>query len=234
MAKPQAQTFQQKLGFFEEDLKKPKHDELMLWLDQNILEIVNKLFSIPLTDDEMNKKKSNASLYLSERLIFLKNRHKNCYSSSDQKYYQEEIKAIEEFDIVVEKIPKKPLITEVNKKWEVTVNQQNKNFFTTIGFIDFVGTFNLPVLALSGYNYDTSNGKILCSNYVSGELGFTYIFSPTRINIEVKTEINSLGELIRQINLYKLHEPSDFYVMCPDNKHKSLLADQGIGFIEYY
>ena len=36
MAKPKAQTLQQKLGFFDEDLKKPKHDEIMIWLDQNI------------------------------------------------------------------------------------------------------------------------------------------------------------------------------------------------------
>jgi len=44
MAKPKAQTLQQKLGFFDDDLRKPKHDELMIWLDSNIENIVNDIF----------------------------------------------------------------------------------------------------------------------------------------------------------------------------------------------
>lgn len=53
MNKPKAQTLQQKLGFFDEDLKKPKHDELMLWLDDNIERIINKIFNSPFSDNEI-------------------------------------------------------------------------------------------------------------------------------------------------------------------------------------
>lgn len=36
MATPKASTLQQKLGFRDGDLKTPKHDEMMLWLDANM------------------------------------------------------------------------------------------------------------------------------------------------------------------------------------------------------
>jgi hypothetical protein len=52
------------------------------------------------------------------------------------------------------------------------------------------------------------------------------------IYIEVKTEIDSLGTLIRQINLYRQYLPGIYFVMCPDNTHKSKLAEQEIYFIE--
>ena len=45
MTKPKANTLQQKMGFFDEDLKMPKHDELMLWLDKNIEHILNESFN---------------------------------------------------------------------------------------------------------------------------------------------------------------------------------------------
>ena len=36
MVKPKAKTLQQRFGFIDADLKTPEHDEIMLWLDQNV------------------------------------------------------------------------------------------------------------------------------------------------------------------------------------------------------
>ncbi len=43
MTAPKAQTIQQRFGFLDNDLKTPKHDEMMIWLDENIVSVVNKL-----------------------------------------------------------------------------------------------------------------------------------------------------------------------------------------------
>lgn len=40
MAAPRATTIQQRFGFHDNDLKTPKHDEIMLWLDEHIDTIV--------------------------------------------------------------------------------------------------------------------------------------------------------------------------------------------------
>ena len=55
-----------------------------------------------------------------------------------------------------------------------------------------------------------------------------------RILFEVKTSIK-LGALIRQINLYKMHCPSDSYfvVVSPDTRYVDTLAEQEIYFVEY-
>ncbi len=44
MAEPKAKTLQQKLGFFDEDLKSPKHDEILKWVDRNLHKIIEDLY----------------------------------------------------------------------------------------------------------------------------------------------------------------------------------------------
>jgi hypothetical protein len=39
MSEPRAQTIQARFGFADNDLKTPRHDEIMLWLDQHIDEV---------------------------------------------------------------------------------------------------------------------------------------------------------------------------------------------------
>ena len=60
-------------------------------------------------------------------------------------------------------------------------------------------------------------------------------FEPSQvsINFEVKTEIKSIGELMRQINHYKTYLNRDYYIVCPDNSSKEILKGQNIGFIKY-
>jgi hypothetical protein len=50
---------------------------------------------------------------------------------------------------------------------------------------------------------------------------------------EVRTEIASLGELVRQIRLYQAHVHGRFYVVSPDDRFERILQEQEIGFIKY-
>ncbi|MEX0609709.1 MAG: hypothetical protein WD016_03130 [Balneolaceae bacterium] len=45
MAKPKAKSLQQRLGFFDEDLKKPDHDSILKWLDKNIDSVLNNIYN---------------------------------------------------------------------------------------------------------------------------------------------------------------------------------------------
>lgn len=53
--------------------------------------------------------------------------------------------------------------------------------------------------------------------------------------IEVKPEIRSLGEVIRQIRMYQTHcSGAKFHVCCPDSRFEKQLAAQKIGFIKAF
>lgn len=44
MAEPKAKTLQQRLGFFDEDLKSPVHDDILEWLQANMRDVVTQLY----------------------------------------------------------------------------------------------------------------------------------------------------------------------------------------------
>ena len=60
MSKPKAKSLQQKLGFFDDDLKSPDHDTILLWLDKNIdavlLEVYNFTDWSEATKNELSTK----------------------------------------------------------------------------------------------------------------------------------------------------------------------------------
>lgn len=55
---------------------------------------------------------------------------------------------------------------------------------------------------------------------------------PASVLVEAKTALPSIGELMRQLNLYRLVY-SEVVVIAPDARYKSILADQGVLFIPY-
>lgn len=52
-----------------------------------------------------------------------------------------------------------------------------------------------------------------------------------QILIEAKTAIPSLGELMRQINLYRTAFNGIVVVACPDDTHRAVLAEQNVRFL---
>jgi hypothetical protein len=43
VSKPE--TLQQRFGFMDDDRKTPKHDEIMLWLDQNLQSVLESIYN---------------------------------------------------------------------------------------------------------------------------------------------------------------------------------------------
>ena len=172
MTTPKAQTLQQRLGFFDDDLKQPKHDELMLWLDNNIEKIVNEKFNEPYTENDISsiiKRESikidnilehfNSSIQYFENQLTKTDKERKELPQSLQ-YTDNELndfiekknkkkQVLQQFNLNIS-IPAKPRITRIYKKWELPVTTNNYQNKYTIGFIDFAATFNIPVLESVG------------------------------------------------------------------------------------
>ena len=101
------------------------------------------------------------------------------------------------------------------KKWEHQIIFQNGNYKAIIGYIDLLvkvdGKFYFP--RCKEYDFDTLN-----------------------LFIEVKTQIPSVGELIRQMRAYQTYDSgylNKYLVVAPDDSHQELLREQGFWFYKY-
>jgi hypothetical protein len=122
-----------------------------------------------------------------------------------------------------------PEITE--KTWEFAISSGNY----VIGFLDLFVKVEIP-----GLNLFTGIGSYQPKVHID-KRNTTH-----EILFEVKTSIPSLGELIRQIRFYQEYLPDGkdmraavgfadrkYIVVCPDDRFKEPLAQQGIGFLKY-
>lgn len=174
--KIKAQTLQQRFGFQDDDLKSANHDEIMIWLDENIDSLIGDFF---LTG---------------------------------------EMKEPDDFGDFAQ--PVKVLL----KQWEKPI--MNGNFM--IGFIDMFAKILIPSL----HSVEKSHGKY--PTYVEIPSHNKWERNLRNVMFEVKTSIPSLGELLRQLAMYReYYKESDVIVVCPDNRFEKALKSQGVGFIQY-
>lgn len=99
---------------------------------------------------------------------------------------------------------KSEMIEDVALEYWIRQRGYNGNIFP-IGAVDIMFTFKFP----------------------SGTVGDT-----RSLGVEVKTHIRSMGELIRQVNLYSSYERyTKWVVVAPYQKNVSILATAGIKYI---
>lgn len=105
---------------------------------------------------------------------------------------------------------------EITKNvWEHQVVYTNMTYKMVIGFIDIMAE-------LKGiFHYDP---ELKHQNY-----------DIKPIFIEIKTEIPSLGELIRQMRAYQTYQGlyTAYLIVSPDDRHKKILNEQGFYFYKY-
>lgn len=176
--KVRAQTLQQRFGFQDKELTTPAHDQIMIWLNENIAEVVASL-----TPNEWSEKDIEWAHRYSE-------------------------------DPQIPVYPGTPLKVQ-NVKWEYPIVSRNEHTQQayTIGFIDMAVKVVRPTL-------DLNRGQI-CAGQSLHNLFF-----------EVKPSIPSLGELIRQIQMYRTYEGGTYIVVSPDDRWAPLLQSQGIRHVK--
>lgn len=283
MAEPKAKTLQQKLGFFDDDLKKPLHDDILKWVDSNAEKVIYSIFPT-LTrwnDDkieqlknycneciELTKKTYNAKIEELEKSITSKIDQKPFYEERankdnddfykqrledidkeiaslkrDLKKFQDELKALDS-KMQLNEIPFREKIRITEKPWEFAVSTQSRSQTgyvsskNIVGFIDIKITFEYPQLTVTGIDF---RSKLVIDNIkwtqtfknIDYQYGDNSGVNSHTLYIEVKTKINSLGELFRQLRMYKEYINGDFLIICPDDTEQNLIEEQGFKFLKY-
>lgn len=211
---PKAQTLQQRFGFQDPELATPKHDELMLWLDNWVTNTLPGLLSWQEVEvwDWDNRSIVNSTNgetqagwigWWTTRINGLLHgtKHKKKLTISE---FKEEYGTMDLPSIPTGKIGK--------KLWEMPI--LDKNY--TIGFIDMGVLLYKPSL---DYHVTESVLQVSPENHWVEE----------RLYFEVKPTIPSVGELIRQVRMYQSYAVNGkWFIVSPDDRWGETLLNQGI------
>ena len=101
----------------------------------------------------------------------------------------------------------------------------NRNVERIVGYGDVLLTYMFPTV---GNIYDPtilSNRDAVIGYQISGD-GY-------QVLLEAKTVLPTLGELMRQLNLYATAFNGKQAVISPDDRYATILREQGYGFMLY-
>ena len=270
MAEPKAKTLQMKLGFFDEDLKKPMHDDILKWINADPHKFLSKIYPhfpswnekkidflknycdniIQKNINELNNNITKNSEKIETYKKSLDENNKEHYEylilerENENKLIAEKINSIKN-SLDLNELPDRNPIKITDLSWEFPVTSQSKS--TTgyvssknlIGFIDLKLTFEFSTLTVTGIDFIEKKviDKIQwkqSEKEIDYKSGYEYFENcKETLYIEVKTEIKSLGELFRQLQTYKTYINGNFVVVCPDDKEKQIIKEQGFIFVKY-
>tara|TARA_R110002072_G_scaffold83545_3_gene189461 strand:- start:192 stop:686 length:495 start_codon:yes stop_codon:yes gene_type:complete len=100
-------------------------------------------------------------------------------------------------------------------KWEHQIMHINGNFKMIVGYIDILVRIRGKFYFNNSKEYEECTKDIL---------------------IEVKTQIPSLGELIRQMRAYQTYQTNhltEYLIVANDDRHEKTLNEQGFWFYKY-
>lgn len=83
---------------------------------------------------------------------------------------------------------------------------------------------------------ETRDPAVICGNWllVLHEAEWHQVRSTQNVYFEIKTEVRSHGELIRQLRFYVARGADPIVVVAPKAEHlQEILSDQGFGYLEY-
>lgn len=236
MAKPKAQTLQQRFGFLDDDLKTPNHDEIMQWLNAHSVDVAKGILGWSETWDQetVNKLKKETMSFI-DRMIFEYSSRieefedraiRDAWSNQQLENANNKLSFYRAFDGLGE-LPLKP---EIKAKciWERAISREK----FIIGFVDMLMVVDQYSLSVDNITKEKRNDYGMLTE-VDELPKYELIYSGTRFYFEVKTAIPSIGELLRQINMYREYTESLFFVVSPEDKFIKQLNDQGVGFIKY-
>ena len=212
--------------FPDEDIKQPKHDDIMFWLDKNINSITEEILPKDISK-YINK-------YDKENINNKINQAKEYFRRIGTEESIENIKKLDNLNLFNKEYIRTVPVNIEFKKWEFPVTIGEEKYKRIIGFVDMLIGFNFPTYHyLQGIVEEQKYGEIVkCRLEKTICLNFHSRYKT--IAFEVKTTIDSVGELIRQINYYRnVLRETIFVVVSENDKYKDILKDQKIGFIKY-
>lgn len=237
--KPKAKTHLERMGFVDDDLKTKKHDEIMFWLMEkdNMVEVLRKAFMTPLVGNRLLRECELGDVREHECKFDWRNFA--CSLSCDKAKVDKE--AVDRL-VVSYKDARRYVNSVVND--DEKIKQIEKGFIAGI-------KLEVPVVTTSGYligfrdcvvelrEYSTLWNRDGFSLYCKINNDFKKYFKwygdtyMSLVNIEIKTRIDSIGELIRQINTYRQYVSGPWIVVAPVEGIEPILKSQGIRYYKY-
>lgn len=118
----------------------------------------------------------------------------------------------------------------VKRTWEYPLHVHtgyNNAISRPVGFGDLLFMYAIP-RPKPTYNYDTYH-----SQRGHEVTGYEIAWERHAVLLEVKSTLPTLGELLRQLNLYATAFSHPQAVIAPDDAYATILREQGYGFIKY-
>lgn len=230
MATRSSQTYQNRLAFGDPDRKTPEHDQIALWLDANAREITRRLCGLEKLPEGWQWSaeyvqrfhkwvESETQKLLDEARREVERAKGSSWGPSFVLTAQAKVEGIESQPPLGE--PPVPEFKITRTVWEQPVTSGTNRF--THGFIDYVA---------EGY-YDVSLRVTLPTAYVAASWN-EMEYSVFCFGFEIKANIPSLGEVLRQVQYYRTYEPRmHFVVVSPDTRYVAQIVSQGISFVPY-
>lgn len=248
--KKEPQTLQAKFGFQDSDLKTPKHDEIMMWLDSHIDAVVARLLGyapewrwnpkyIVETKERVARGIENRRIALRDEITRLQG---ELDSLPENQYYRQTrlVNQIQEMrnelQLIPDALPELPeppcgtLYEITEKTWELPILSGKY----TVGFVDmYTRVAHDSGLYVAGCIEEQLAGKTTVK-LTDGLRWETAFHAATSFAFEVKPTIPSLGELIRQIRFYQIYQERWTYVVVSaDTRWIEQLKSQNIRLVVY-
>lgn len=197
----------QQLGFWDAEVTKPDHDTICLWAYKNA-ELVFRaacpeLFDHPWMSDE----------------IHVTRPHTDGAAHAKAKAFADLNPRTD------------PRITKKTIEYVLmSYTGHGKNLEKIVGYADLLLETEIPQIFTTfkenpnGYGEDEFDGFAL---------GWSRRNDAPRILVEVKSVLPTVGELMRQINLYRTAFGGRFIVISPDDSYAQILKEQDVTFIKY-
>jgi len=186
----------QQLGFWDPDVLKPDHDAICLWAYENADMIFQTVCPELFDHPWLDSEVHYNRKYTDQSAIDLARAFRDANPRPNPRVYSKT------FEFVLTSF------TGYQDKLE-----------RNVGYADLLFQTELPLVA-SRYKAATTRGE---DDEFDG-FGLGYSRGPG-ILVEAKTAIPSLGELLRQINLYRTAFNGKFVVVSPEDRFSTILAE---------
>ncbi|WP_305982386.1 hypothetical protein [Roseivirga thermotolerans] len=204
----------------------------MIWLQENINQVINNLYYEPIEQWEIKNLVNSTKKKIQEDLpeLIRRNKHRQEFEQ-----YSDLINSLQEWDgsEILNRTWERPEIKVYSVKWETCIERTGRSAGDkfTLGFVDMSVSYSKNRFYIKGIPHGHARQNQL-SDYALPWL--EPLEEYYEVFFEVKTRIQSVGALLRQINFYKSYQPGKYVVVSPDDRHKDLLASQGVGFVKAF
>ena len=194
----------QQIGFWDSEVSKPDHDTVCMWAYENVDAILRATY--PALFD-VSWREDEVELDVATMS-------------------QEEVTIAKK---LVKSVPRpNPQITSKTIEF-VLKSYTGYQYERIVGYADLVIKTMCPTIKPIYKSFPTEAEKTVLHGHSiswSSREGVSVL-------VEAKSVLPTIGELMRQINLYRTAFFGKFVVVAPDDKYAAILDDQGVKFIQY-